>query len=98
MRYIVLLVAYLVAAAFYPTFMGLAGLVALSGWLMSIAYKFFVPPVPVEEAVAKGVKQGPGPVIAVTPEPQPTPAPVVFQAEQVESDEEFLARMRAQNQ
>ena len=101
MRYFLVLIGYLIATAFYPTLMGGVGLVALIGWLIYFLRRIFAPPLPVTQQEVNGVqpfKPMRGTPRAAAPEPASPPSPAICDQDQVESDEEFLARMRAMNE
>ena len=95
MRYLFALLAYLIAAAFFPTLMGLAGLLVVIAMLTYWIYRLVVPPVDEPGRNVTSTEQ-PAPVTAV-PTESDLPFEPVEQTEPFETDEEFLARMRAQN-
>lgn len=97
MRYLFVLIAYLALVPFFPTLMGGLGLVVVAWWLFKVLRAIFASP-PIEPGTGARIKPEGDSTQPMAPPPEEAqPDPYLHVPDQIETDEEFLVRMRAMN-
>jgi hypothetical protein len=96
MRYLFVLIAYLVLVPFSPKIMGGLGLLVVAWWAYRLFKAIFSSP-PIELEPGERAKPEHDSKSRLAPPPEPEPEPMLHVQEPTETDEEFLTRMRFMN-
>ncbi len=96
MRYLYILVAYLALVPFFPTLMGWLGLIVVAAWLFNVFKSIFAPP-NIEPEIGESTEPECDSNLRMAPPPETQPDSLFDMPDQIETDEEFLVRMRTMN-